>query len=155
MLAVAYVIVLLVVRHALYDATPWRYQNCSLRIVRWYSYDGLQAATLSSMSVIIAFAQFLPIAALFATSPHGAAGAALAMSSVAIALLFVGQLIESGRGTVLEESALTWPSIYRLVTSPASCGAICGGHSIWHVMAVVAALLSLSSRELLLAHQKT
>ena len=152
LLAVAYVVIFLVVRHAFFDSTPWRYQNCSLGIVRFFTYDGLQAATLSSMSICIALSQFLPIAALFATASHEAAITALTMSAGAIGLLFLGQVMDLGQGTVLEDSAMTWPSIRAFVTSPASWGALCGGHAVWHVLAVFASLLSLFSREILLAN---
>lgn len=152
LLAAAYIVIFLVVRHLVFDRTPWRYTNCGLGLTRFFVHDGLHSSTLASLSSCFVFSQFLPTPALFGTASVGVGALALSMNVASTVLLIGGQLLDGNRGTTLMDTA-TEPRNNRLrtfVELPRRCGMIVSGHALWHVLAVVAALLTVFSREIVL-----
>jgi hypothetical protein len=154
LIAAVYIIAFLVVRHVIFDRTPWEYTNCSLGLTRFFVHDGLHSATLASLSTCFVFSQFLPTPALFGTASAGIGALAISMNATSVLLLVGGQLIDGSGGTMLQDMAAKPDNrrIRAFVELPKRYGMIVSGHALWHVLAVVASLLAVFSREIVLAN---
>jgi hypothetical protein len=145
-------------RHFLYDKeTPIIKRYPTIGVCRSFEYDGMHTATSSACGMCIALSLYVCVPPLYASVPDDTASAVLGASSTGLVLMLVGRAVEGGEGTLfedrLENTMKTRPksSMAVLARTVRGWGAVVTGHTVWHVLSMLASCVDVMQRELALA----
>lgn len=144
-------------RHFIYDRTEWTLRYPNLNVCRKFDYDGMHTATSNASALCIGISVYLCVPALYASVADHAASAVVVVSVFGMLVMALGRALEGDTGThfedVVEAILAKRPrsTVAVVVSTMRRCGAVVTGHTLWHVLSMLAACLDIVQREVALA----